>query len=151
MEPIPSDDPEVAQRAERVLVHLCRSLQLLASPAQAQLSHFPSGWVVLTDEMALDFDHWAHCVSTYWDLSQEQTARLRGLDEFLNEMSDAFHTDFWTEEALSSDPRWEEVRALAQAALGACGWPNEIPPPAREENGMLVDNGSTSIKSGLPS
>jgi hypothetical protein len=40
---------------------------------------------------------------------------------------------------------------LAKAALVSFGWPIEIPPPAREENGMLVDNGSYFIKSGLPS
>ncbi len=66
-------------------------------------------------------------------------------------MSHSSNIDFWTDEALSSDPRWEEVRTLAQAALVTCGWPNEIPPPAREEQGMLIDNGSTFIKGGLPS
>jgi len=40
---------------------------------------------------------------------------------------------------------------LAQAALIACEWRNEIPPPAREEQGMLVENDSPFIKSSLPS
>ena len=151
MEQIPSDDPEAAQSADSVLKHLCCSLQLLASPAQTQLSHFPANWVVLTDEMALDFDHWAQCVSTYWKLPQEQMTRLTVLDEFLSEMSGSFNSDFWTDEALSSDPRWEEVRNLAKAALVSFGWPIEIPPPARKENGMLVDNGSYFIKSRIPS
>ena len=103
------------------------------SPAitQAQLSHFPVPWIVLTDEMALDFDNWARCVSTYWKLSQEQEIRLTALDEFLSEMSGPLHSDFWTDEALSSDPRWEEVRNLAKAALISCGWPIEVPPPDR--------------------
>ncbi len=78
-------------------------------------------------------------------------ARLTELDEFLKKMSDPSKRDFWSDEALSSDPRWEEVRMLAQAALVACEWPNEIPPPAREEQGMLVDHGSTFIKRSLPS
>jgi hypothetical protein len=38
-------------------------------------------------------------------------------------------------EALFSDPRWEEVRLLAKAVLTSFGWPSEIPPPAREEHG----------------
>jgi hypothetical protein len=151
MEPVPFDDPQDAEIADNVLQHLRHSLQLLASPAQAQLSHFPAGWVVLTDEMVLDFDAWVERISSYWKLSQEQMARLTELDQFLNKMSDPSHSDFLRDEALSSDPRWEEVRTLAQAALIACGWPIEIPPPAREEQGMLVDNGSTFIKSRLPS
>jgi len=150
MEQIPFDDPQDAAMADNILQHLRHSLQLLASPAQAQLSHFPAGWVVLTDEMALDFDAWGERISSYWKLSPEQMARLTELDEFLNRMSGPSHSDFWSDDALSSDPRWEEVRTLAQMALVACGWPNEIPPPAREENGMLVDNGSCFIKSDLP-
>jgi hypothetical protein len=146
-----SNDPEAVKSAEGVLAHLCHSLQLLACPAQAQLSHFPARWVVLTDEMALDFDHGASCVSTYWKLSQEQVAKLTVLNEFLSEMSDSLNSDFWTGEALSSDSRWEEVRTLAKEALVSFGWPIEIPPPVREENGMLVDNGSYFIKGAIPS
>ena len=151
MEPVPFGDPQDAEIADNILQHLRHSLQLLASPAQAQLSHFPAGWVVLTDEMVLDFDAWVERISSYWKLSPEQMARLTELDQFLNKMSDPSQSDFWSDEALSSDPRWEEVRTLAQAALVAYGWPIEIPPPAREEQGMLVDNGSTFIKSRLPS
>jgi hypothetical protein len=151
MEQIPFDDPQDAAIADNVLQHLRHSLQLLVSPAQAQLSHFPAGWVVLTDEMVLDFDAWGERISSYWTLSKEHMARLTELDEFLNKMSDSYKSDLWTDEALSSDPRWEEVRTLAKAALISFGWPIEIPPPAREENGMLVDNGSYFIKSDLPS
>jgi hypothetical protein len=152
MEQIPFDDPHDAEIADNVLQHLRHSLQMLASPAQAQLSHFPVGWVVLTDEMVLDFDAWGERISSYWKLSKEQMARLTELDEFLEKMSASSESDFWTDEALSSDPRWEEVRTLALiAALVSCGWPMEIPPPAREEQDMLVDNGSTFIKSRLPS
>jgi hypothetical protein len=60
MEPVPFDDPQDAAIADNILQHLRHSLQLLASPAQAQLSHFPAGWVVLTDEMVLDFDAWGN-------------------------------------------------------------------------------------------
>ena len=151
MEQIPFDDPQDAAIADNVLQHLRHSLQLLASPAQAQLSHFPAGWVVLTDEMVLDFDAWVERISSYWKLSKEQMARLTELDEFLKKMSGPSKSDFWSDDALASDPRWEEVRTLAQAALVACGWPNEIPLPAREEQGMLVDHGSAFIKSRLPS
>ncbi len=75
MEQIPFDDPQDAEIADNVLQHLRYSLQLLASPAQAQLSHFPAGWVVLTDEMVLDFDAWVERISSYWKLSKEPMAR----------------------------------------------------------------------------
>ncbi|HEY6410607.1 MAG TPA: hypothetical protein VIY29_24410 [Ktedonobacteraceae bacterium] len=134
MERIPDED---AETAEGVLKQLCRSLQLLASPAQAQIRHFPVPWIVLTDEMADDLGHWAGCVSTYWELPQEQKTRLTELDGFLSEMSGSDDDAFWTDEALFTDSRWEEVRHLAQVALVSFGWPLEVPPPAR-----LLPNGS---------
>ena len=151
MERVPSDDPEAEALGDWVLEHLCHALQLLASPAQAQVSHFPAGSVVLTDEMALDFDHWAQCVSTYWKLSPAQLVQLSRLGAFLSEMSGSRHRDFWTDEALPSDPRWEQVRTWAKVALVELGWPIEIPAPAREDQGMLVDNGSYFLKSRPPS
>lgn len=151
MERVLSDDPAFISRGDGVLEHLCHSLQLLASPAPTQLNHFPADWVVLTDEMALDFDHWARCLSTYWKPSPMQMVQLRKLDYFLSEMSGSLHSAFWTDEALTSDPRWETVRRLAQAVLAAFGWPVELPPPAREEQGILSDKGSHFIKlSSLP-
>jgi hypothetical protein len=139
MERVLSEDPSAKAIGDGVLKHLCHALQLLASPAQAQLNHFPVDWIVLTDEIALDFDHWAQCVATYWKLSSVQMVHLSRLDDFLREMSASLHSDFWTDEALFSDPRWEEVRTLAKAALVAFAWPVEVPPPAREEQGVLVD------------
>ena len=147
MERVPSDDPASEARGNGVLEHLCYSLQLLAAPAQAQLNHFPVDWIVLTDEMALNFDHWAQCLSTYWKPSPVQMAQLSKLDDFLRKMSGSLHPDFWTDEALISDPRWEEARTLAKAVLVSFGWPVKVPPPAREEQGVLVDQGSYFIKS----
>jgi hypothetical protein len=106
---------------------------------------------VLTDELVLDFDAWRERIASYWHLSAEQIASLTELDEFFRKMSESPTSDFWSDGALVSDPRWEQVRLLAQAALLACGWPNEIPLPARDEQGMLVDHGSVFIKSHLPS
>lgn len=133
MERVPSDDPEAEAKGERVLERLRYALQLLASPAHAQSGHFPTSRVVLTDEMALDFDHWSHCVATYWRLSPAQRVQLGRLDDFLSEMSSSLHHDFWTDEALPSDPRWERARTLAKAALQAFGWPGQLPPTPREE------------------
>jgi hypothetical protein len=76
--------------------------------------------------------------------------QLSRLDDFLNEMSTPYYSDFWTDEALSSDPRWEQVRTLAKAALVSFGWPIEIPLSAQEEHGGLVGKGSYFIKSQPP-
>lgn len=151
MERVLSDDPTSEAKGDGILAHLCRSLQLLASPAQAQRNHFPVDWIVLTDEMVLDFDHWAQCLPTYWKPSSVQMVQLSRLDDFLSEMSGSLHSDFWADEALSSDPRWEEVRTLAKAALASFGWPVEVPPPARDEQGVVVDQRSYFVKSRPPS
>ena len=81
--------------------------------------------------MADDLSHWAGCVSTYWELPQEQKTRLTELDGFLSEMNGSDNAAFWTDEALFTDSRWEKVRNLARAALVSFGWPLEVPPPAR--------------------
>jgi len=147
VERILSDDPQSEARGNGILEQLYLSLQLLAAPAQAQLNHFPVDWIILTDEMTMDFDHWLQCFAVYWKPSRTQTDQLSKLDGFLNEMSGPSHTDFWSNEALSSDPRWEEVRLLAKAVLASFEWPIEIPPPAREEHGMIIDRGSYFINS----
>lgn len=137
MKRIPEED---AETAEGVLKQLLRSLQLLASPAQDQAHHFPVSWIDLPFEMADDFGHWAGCVSTYWEVPQEQKTRLTLLDDFLSEMSGSHDAAFWTDEALFTDPRWEEVRIMAQAALVSFGWPVEVPPRARLlPNGSVID------------
>ena len=77
-----NDDLEIRRSADGVLKQLCLSLQLIASTAQEQISHFPPHAVVVTDEIALDFDHWAHSIYTYWKISQEQVDKLTEIDNF---------------------------------------------------------------------
>jgi|SRR5579859_316855 len=128
------------ETAEGVLKQLCHSLQLIASPAQAQVVHFPVSWIVLTDEMADDLGHWAECVGTYWELTEEQKISLTRLNDFFSEMSASHQTAFWTNEALFTDSRWEEVRNLAKTALVSFSWSIEVPPPARLlPNGSVID------------
>ena len=113
-----------------VLANLRYSLQLLAAAAPDQLAHFlPPDFACKADEMALDFDNWAKSVPTYWTLTEEQAARLTELDVYLDSVSGPQNAAFWTDDALVSDPRWEQVRVLAQAALIAFHWPKEVPPP----------------------
>jgi hypothetical protein len=118
--------------AEGVLANLRYSVQLLAAPATEQIAHFlPPGFATKTDEMALELAHWAQCAPTYWTLTPEQTGRLTALDAYLAALSGMEHAEFWTDAALVSDPRWEEVRTLATAVLTAFAWPKETPPPER--------------------
>jgi hypothetical protein len=113
-----------------VLANLRYTLQLLAAAAPDQLAHFlPPDFAFKADEMALDFENWATSVHTYWTLTEEQTARLTELDACLDNLSGEQNAAFWTDAALISDPRWEQVRALAKAALTSFQWPREVPPP----------------------
>lgn len=115
--------------AAGVLANLRYSLQLLAVAAPDQLAHFlPPDFAFKADEMALDFDNWANAVPTYWTLTEEQSVRLSQLGAYLTTMSGEQNAAFWTDEALVSDPRWEQVRALAQAALTSFQWTKEVPP-----------------------
>jgi hypothetical protein len=121
-----------ATAAEGVLANLRYSVQLLAAPAAEQIAHFlPPDFAAKTDEMALELDHWAQCAPTYWTLTHEQTTRLNALDAYLEALSGMEHAEFWTDAALVSDPRWEEVRTLAVAVLTAFEWPKQTPPPMR--------------------
>jgi hypothetical protein len=113
-----------------VLANLRYSLQLLAAAAPDQLAHFlPPDFACKADEMALDFDQWVKSVSTYWTLTEDQTTRLTELDAYLDRLSSPQNAAFWTDEVLVSDPRWGQVRVLAQAALTSFHWPKEVPPP----------------------
>ena len=121
-----------ATPAEGVLANLRYSVQLLAAPAGEQIAHFlPPDFAAKTDEMALELEHWAQCAPTYWTLTQEQAIRLNALDAYLAALSGTEHAEFWTDAALVSDPRWEELRILADAVLTAFKWPKETPPPER--------------------
>lgn len=51
------------------------------------------------------------------EISPEEIEAIRPLDAMLRALSGETHSDFWCREALWSDPRWDEIRALAQKAL----------------------------------
>jgi hypothetical protein len=65
-------------------------------------------------------------------------------------MSGSPSSDLWTDEALSSDPRWEEVRTLAKAALVSFGWPIEIPLQHERRMGCLSITDHTSSRVVFP-
>ena|SRR5437762_11678906 len=104
MKRIPSEDESTANG---VLKQLRLTLQLLASSAQDQAAHFPPPYFfVFSEEMVLDYDHWAQCTPTYWKLSQEQTSRLTALNDFLERMSWEHDPRVGPDEALFIDPQW---------------------------------------------
>ena len=111
-----------------VAAQLCLSLQLLASPAQDQVDHFPPH-VAIIAELSADYEHFAECISTYWELSHDQIIHLKTLQRFFQELDRPETSDFWTVEALFSDPHWDEIRQLAKQAFLSFAWPVEVPLP----------------------
>ncbi len=110
-----------------VALQLRISLQVLACESQDQIHHFPPG-VDIIGELYMDYVHDSLAIGTYWELSQDQETRLAVLRDYLFTLEILAISDFWTVEALSSDPRWEQVRSRAKQALTAFNWPIEVPP-----------------------
>jgi hypothetical protein len=117
---------------EGVLANLRHMLQLLAASAQEQIAHYAPVELaaVAAEEMAQDFANWAEAVPTYWTLTEEQMARLQMVQAALDHLATSGDEADWSNAALRNDPRWEEVRTLAQAALTSFKWTTEVPPPA---------------------
>ena len=115
-----------------IMERLKHSLQALALPAAAQVLQFPD-FVVKTDELVLDFDHWRDCaVGNYHnDLTPAQLNSLAGIDAHIDTKDS--DSDIWKEPALYSHPFWEELRRLAIKSLGEFGWPVELPPSYAHE------------------
>ncbi|QWA25989.1 hypothetical protein KJK32_00350 [Streptomyces sp. JCM17656] len=97
------------------------SLTMLAADAQTQVA-----WLVkhgvMTDEIALDFDHalrMAEALVAEGQLAGEVTADLREIDVILGGMSDGENTDRWTSDALAADEGWAQARRLARRVLVA--------------------------------
>ena len=111
-----------------VALQLRISLQVLACDSQNQINHFPPG-VDIIGELFMDYEGYSEAIGTYWEISQDQVIRLAVLRDFFYSLNNPASSDFWNVEALSSDPRWEQVRSLAKQALTAFNWPIEVPPP----------------------
>ena len=110
-----------------VALQLRISLQILACESQNQINHFNPGSDII-GELYMDYWGYSQAIGTYWEISQDQVTRLAVLRDFFNSLNNPATGDFWTVEALSSDPRWEQVRSLAKQALNAFNWPIVVPP-----------------------
>lgn len=118
-----------------VVAQLRHSLQRLAQLPAAQVALFPS-LVVLGDELARSFDDALRAFrASAHEASAAQLRSLQQLDDYLSELSGSQNEAFWIEPiALAVDPRWQQVRDLASAALAAFRWPAEAPERERAVN-----------------
>ena len=107
------------------------SLQVLACESQNQINHFNPGSDIV-GELYMDYWGYSQAIGTYWELSQDQETRLTVLRDFFDALNTPATGDFWSVEALRSDPRWEHVRSLAKQTLNALNWPIEVPPPEKD-------------------
>ena len=119
-----------------VVSELRISLQVLACESQNQINYFNPGSDIV-GELYMDYLGYSQAIGTYWEISQDQVTRLAVLRDFFYSLDKPAMGDFWTVEALSSDPRWEQVRSLAKQALTAFNWPIEVPPPEKD---FIQDN-----------
>lgn len=107
---------------------LMTSLQALAAPFETQVAHFPH-FVVVADELALNFDHWLNAVvcNEDLDLTAAQSESLRAIDDLLGSMGGPGGP--WSLDDLRNTAQWRQVRVLARTALSELGWPINNPPP----------------------
>ncbi|MGJ5760745.1 hypothetical protein [Streptomyces galbus] len=98
---------------------LLESLAVLAADAPSQVAWLAKHDVV-TDEMALDFDHafaMAEALVGEGQLGRRVLPDLREIDAVLSAMSGAQNAGRWTREALSADEGWSQARRLARRVL----------------------------------
>jgi hypothetical protein len=112
-------------------------LQLLASDGQDQTNHYPPR-VDIIGELVMDYEHHASAIFTYWEISQDQAAQLKALQDFFYILEDSATSDFWTVEALFSDPGWNEIRSMAKQVLYSLKWSIEVPFPEKDSRGWKL-------------
>lgn len=122
------------QRKRWIFERLKHSLQAMALPATGQVAYFPD-FVVKTDELVLDFDHWRYCsVGNYHaEMTAAQLDSLAAVEAHIDVPNSTGDRSVWEESALYSHPFWQELRNLAIQSLNAFGWPQEAPPSYAHE------------------
>ena len=100
------------------------SLQLLACPPKIQLGQFPE-FVHTPDELTLGFDDFRRALVGNFrtELTGEQLSCLDSIDRSLSQMPKGY----FSPDAVTNSPQWQQIRQLAAEALKAFGWPLEIP------------------------
>jgi len=103
------------------------TLRTLSAPARAQADYLdglcgPTAADYGNDELGLELDD---AFSSHEEmlkaglLTDRQATAIRLLNGLLASGSSNAESEFWKREALSTDPRWEQVRSAARAALEA--------------------------------
>ena len=98
---------------------LRESLAMAAKPVEEQAAALPGGVPGQLRHIHEDVAHLAPGLRAAGLLDAEACRRLAAFDRHHEEM--AADDGLWTDAALSADPRWEESRSLAAAALAALG------------------------------
>jgi hypothetical protein len=114
------------------LERLQHTVQRLSINAVQQVAQYPD-FVVVADELALDFDHWLEVCESNGYVDKELLPHLRRIDKQLDIMSGEENANLWTVPALQSHAAWKLVRGFAHAAIDAAGWPHGAPPTPMEE------------------
>jgi hypothetical protein len=120
------------------------SLQALACESSVQMQLFPER-ACKPYELASDYSHWAGAVQSRFAslISKEQLEAVRQIDSRLRALSrggTVFREVLWQDDALSTQPEWNELRSMARSALEFFGWPIERPPNGRSR--YLLGDGS---------
>nr|WP_315220681.1 hypothetical protein [uncultured Flavobacterium sp.] len=107
------------------------ALQALSLEAEEQISSFPE-FVVVTDELLLEFDNWYDVViKNYSDsFTTNQIEILTKIWLFTDNLPKTSIYLSEKEELLFSD-FWRELRKMSSQALLMLNWTNEIPPNER--------------------
>jgi hypothetical protein len=123
----------VVSRVDRAGILACTktALQLLASPADFQVRYYPD-FVLVADELALDFDHWRSVFLSNFatELTPEQTLAFAVIDDRFQALSSGggeYNEQFWTDGGLRESSDWVGIRRMATRALSLLGWPLERP------------------------
>jgi hypothetical protein len=104
-------DPHAQRRT------LVESLALAARPAGEQLAALPRDAPAQLARIHEDIAHLAPGLLAAGLIDAEAFRRLAAFDAHHEQMTD--DEALWTGDALRTDPRWEESRSLAAAALAA--------------------------------
>jgi len=104
-------DPHAQRRT------LVESLTLAGRPAEEQLAALPRGAAEQLARIHEDIAHLAPGLRAAGLLDGEAFRRLAAFDRHHEAMTT--EQALWTDDALREDPRWEESRGLAAAALAA--------------------------------
>lgn len=108
------------------LDHLRNAVLALASEAEVQASLYPTG-TCKGDELVLDFGD-SLLAARKSDMRSVQVRALDSRDQLIASFSAKASGDmFVADDALFTDPRWNEIRLKAREVLDAFEWPWTTP------------------------